>query len=293
MANNTVHDTINLADGTMATLTGYKDFTRLDIMQKKLTQFTIGILASAPNEFTKWQEAWNRFEDVYNSEKPLKFADWCEDPKGLKPIGDVSLKENTAVEKNQEGLDMSEKEFWGDYASMSDEEKIGASASLDEIFGERQSKISYTLGVAIEGLGFLQTKEVSGHDVPQYGGTKKIHDLTWEQTVFGVKDDLQPIREYIEEIMASPMYIEHREALKEDGEIKPILRGNAFTIDEHNNDEDEVVYADLVGVASTIKIEKEDREDGEFFKLTVLKPVFGVKCNPKIHHYATQICTSR
>lgn len=73
----------------MTGLSGYTNVTELNKIQIKFNQFSIGGLDSAPNEFNTWQEAWKRFEEVYNSQLPSRFADWCEDPSNLKPVGSI------------------------------------------------------------------------------------------------------------------------------------------------------------------------------------------------------------
>ena len=80
-----IEEILAISSGTISTLTGYKDYKSIDRIQKKFTQFVIGIIASAPNEFNNWNEAWVRFEKVYNN-KNKKFSEWCENPSTLQPV---------------------------------------------------------------------------------------------------------------------------------------------------------------------------------------------------------------
>jgi len=81
-----IDEILKISSGTMANLTGYKDYDRIDRITKRFVQFTIGVLDSSPNEFKDWMEAWNRFEEVYNKNHPQKFVNWCKEPRDLQPI---------------------------------------------------------------------------------------------------------------------------------------------------------------------------------------------------------------
>jgi hypothetical protein len=82
----TINEILAISSGTISTLTGYKEYIKIDDIQKKFVQFCIGVLDSSPNEFDNWKEAWMRFDKVYNISENSKFSDWCENPKELKPI---------------------------------------------------------------------------------------------------------------------------------------------------------------------------------------------------------------
>jgi hypothetical protein len=46
-----------LSNGTLATLTGWKDYYSLDCIRQKFMEFVM----QHPEQFKNWQEAWNEF----------------------------------------------------------------------------------------------------------------------------------------------------------------------------------------------------------------------------------------
>lgn len=161
-----------------------------------------------------------------------------------------------------------------DYLASTDEQKIKLSVSLDGVFSDRLYAVAYELGIALEEQGFCQTKEVSGLQVPQYGDTKLLHNLTWEQSIFGVKDVLQPIEEYIGTIKQSADYREYVEST------------NTFVLDTSNSSEMEV-YAKLTGIDSTVIISLSNIDGRHFAVLAVLKPTF-IMGGDEVEHIAFQ-----
>jgi hypothetical protein len=63
-----IKDIMGLSSGTLASLTGKKEYEYLDKLQGKFTQFAIGALDSDPNAFKDWKEAWKYFSDSYDLE---------------------------------------------------------------------------------------------------------------------------------------------------------------------------------------------------------------------------------
>lgn len=47
---------VNLSSGTLAILTGYRDYEVLDWFHQKFVEFV------SENDFENWQEAWKAFE---------------------------------------------------------------------------------------------------------------------------------------------------------------------------------------------------------------------------------------
>lgn len=87
-----IQDCMSLADGTIATLTGYSLYEKIAKVQKKFVQFSIGVLDSSPNEFKSWCEAWDRFLTVYT---PIgmggkKMSEWCDNPATVQPSAATS-----------------------------------------------------------------------------------------------------------------------------------------------------------------------------------------------------------
>lgn len=65
-ADKVVKDVMGLSSGTLGTLTGFSKYSDLDKVRRKFNQFVVGVVGSSPNEFKTWQEAWKRFEEVYD-----------------------------------------------------------------------------------------------------------------------------------------------------------------------------------------------------------------------------------
>ena len=87
-----IQDCMALADGTLASLTGYTLYEKIAKVQKKFVEFSIGVLDSSPNEFKTWCEAWDRFLTVYT---PIgmggkKMSEWCDNPATVQPSAATS-----------------------------------------------------------------------------------------------------------------------------------------------------------------------------------------------------------
>lgn len=82
-----VADCIALSDGTLSTLTGYRNTGDLEILQRKFVDFAIEGMASAPKAYDTWMSAWKWFEKTYvPSNKTAKnMFKWCKDPSKLFP----------------------------------------------------------------------------------------------------------------------------------------------------------------------------------------------------------------
>lgn len=60
-----IGDCINLSSGTMATLTGIKNYADLDIIQQDFVNFTKTMIPK--RHYSNWQEAWDDFGYLKNS----------------------------------------------------------------------------------------------------------------------------------------------------------------------------------------------------------------------------------
>ena len=59
-------DVMGLSSGTLASLSGNRDYEYLENLQRKFIQFTIGALDSDPGAYKDWHEAWQYFCDTYD-----------------------------------------------------------------------------------------------------------------------------------------------------------------------------------------------------------------------------------
>lgn len=90
------------------------------------------------------------------------------------------------------------------YELMSDKEAEKYSLILDELLESRLTKIMIDTGIAIEQIGCVSKLETKNNDAVD--GVIKLHNLTFSTSVFGVKDTLKPIDEYLQEIKNSELY---------------------------------------------------------------------------------------
>ena len=52
-----------LSNGTMATLTRLREYKDLEDARAKFLHFVIGAMASEPNAYENWRDAWNWYQN--------------------------------------------------------------------------------------------------------------------------------------------------------------------------------------------------------------------------------------
>lgn len=99
-----VKDVMGLSSGTLATLTGKKEYAYLDKLHQKFIQFVVGALDSDPKAYKNWKDAWKYFTESYDLDS-LRVKQGCMKQGGMPNAAKVAIEDIKRLERSLHNLE--------------------------------------------------------------------------------------------------------------------------------------------------------------------------------------------